>query len=172
MPSPSATRSQSDETHRPLVVPLHTRLFRALLPAFAILAAAAAAQQGPPPHAGPHGLSLSDIDRIAIVFPYLEADLGSGAPTVTGRVEWIEGPFHTPVMAGEGGDTTHEAHLTIAIDAPQYHRWGGPPGDLPGSVPADITGDGVVDIADFSALMAAWGHSTGDLPPVPPSASP
>jgi|GEM_PF-3020560 len=159
------TPARAHDPSRLTFLPARARLFRGLVPIVAILAATAAAQEGPPPHAGPGGV-FGTIDRIAIVFPSLEADAGAGAPTVSARVQWIEGPFVTPVMAGPGGNAQHQTHLTIAVDDPRYYRWDGPIDRLPEYLPADITRDGVVDIADFSALVAAWGHNQ-ELPPLP-----
>jgi hypothetical protein len=135
---------------------------RALIPAAAVIAGAsfAAAQPTTPP-------MLQDLDRIGIVFTDLDPDVGAGRPTISASVEWVEGPFFTPVLAGPGGETTYESHLTIAVRSAGFYRWDGPPHLLPEFLPADVNRDGVVNHHDVLEVLHAWGDSDADiqLPP-------
>jgi len=129
-----------------------------LLPAAALAAVAtlAAGQPATPP-------VLYEIDRVGIIFTDLDPDVGAGRPTISAKVEWIEGPFYTPVLAGPGEETTYRSHLTIALSAASFYRWDGPPHLLPEYLPADINRDGVVDHHDYLALISAMGTSSDDL---------
>lgn len=133
---------------------------RLILTAAAMLASTSAAVAQPSQPQTPP--MLEQIDRVGIVFTDLDPDVGAGRPTISARVQWVEGPFYTPVMADSSGEISYLSHLTIAISAADFYRWDGPPHLLPEFLPADINRDGVVDQGDFAELLAAWGGTLDD----------